>query len=296
MSNIPLVSIIIPTYNRAHIIWETIESIKNQLFENWELILVDDGSFDNTAEVIEHFLIDPRIIYVERPKDRLRGGNAARNYGFEIAKGSYVKWLDSDDLLAAHCLEKQMKLMEQGNYDVVFSRSRFFSTKDKNGDFTWDKYWSRSFPLSEPFKNYLFGKIRFSTADALWKRNFIDDVPFKENLRNSQEWLMLIQQLSKEPKYLIDEEVLVYSRLHGEQMHYNKVLALHYKHQILARFYAISHLSANNKLSYSAFEYLHKNMLLNFIAPLKKGKFKYLVTNLSLLIKSFYIGMNLRSK
>lgn len=291
-----LISIIIPSYNRANLIGNTIRSVINQTLSNWELIIVDDGSNDNTEEAISSFLVDSRIKYVHRPKDRLSGGNAARNYGFELSKGEYVKWLDSDDLLAPHCLEKQIQLMEEGDYDVVFSRSRFFSAQDEYGNFTWDKYWSKSFPLSYPFTNYLFGNIRFSTADGLWNKKFIENTPFKEDLKNSQEWLMLVQQLAKEPKYHIDAEVLVYSRLHGEQMHHGKGLELHYKNQILARYYAILFLYSKNKLSYPIFKYLYKNMLVNFFAPIKRGKLKYSGFNLFLIVKSLFIGVKILFK
>lgn len=285
-----LISIIIPSYNRGRLIAETINSVLNQSYEKWELLIVDDGSKDNTDQVINSFLKDHRIRYVKRPKNRPGGGNAARNYGFEISRGEYIKWLDSDDLLAPHCLEKQMELMQEGGYDVVFSRSRFFSKKDEYGNFTWDKYWSESFPKDNPFENYLFGKIRFSTADALWSVKFIGEAsPFKEDLKNSQEWLMYITQLVKNPTYLIDGEVLVYSRMHSGQMHNKKRLSLHYRHQMLARYFAIRSLKKEGKLNYLRFKYLYKNMALNFIAPIRKYKFKFLFTNLVILLGTLFL-------
>lgn len=285
MTKTPYVSIIIPTYNRAHIIGETIQSIIDQTYPAWELIIVDDGSSDNTESVIKQFG-DSRIIYQQRPADRDRGGNAARNWGFELSKGKYVKWLDSDDLLAPHCLEKQMSFIKENDLDVVFSRSRFFKEISSDGHFTWDKYWSESFPLKDPFNNYLFGKIRFSTGDGLWKKQFIGPSPFQEDLRNSQEWLMLVQQLSKNPNYHIDDEVLVYSRMHSEQMHNQKSFSFHYKHQILARYYAIKSLKKQGKLSGRRFKYLFKNMIFNFMRPVKRGEFKYFFTNLLMLFKA----------
>lgn len=284
-----MISVIIPTFNRSNLISETLRSVVNQSFERWELILVDDGSTDNTKEVVQPFLEDPRISYVERPKNRPGGGNAARNYGYEISRGEFIKWLDSDDLLAPHCLEKQINLMQQGDYDVVFSRSRFFSAKDENGNFTWDKYWSESFPLKDPFKNYLFGNIRFSTADGLWNKKFIDKPPFKEDLKNSQEWLMLIQQLSKKPDYNIDAEVLVFSRLHPEQMHNQKKKKTHYKHQVLGRYYAIHYLFQHKLLSFEFFSYLWKSMIWFYLIPVKLGDIKFGIINFPLIIKALIL-------
>ena len=89
----PLVSIIIPTYNRAHLIGETLGSVLAQTYQNWECIVVDDGSTDNTEAVLATFTAkDSRFQYDQRPKDRLAGGNAARNYGFELSKGEYINW------------------------------------------------------------------------------------------------------------------------------------------------------------------------------------------------------------
>lgn len=295
---IPLVSIITPNYNRAHLIGETIKSIKSQTYQNWELIIVDDGSSDNTFKVLEEFLDDNRIRYVDRPLDRLPGGNAARNYGYEISKGEFVKWLDSDDLLAPHSLEKQVNLMQQGDYDVVFSRSRFFKDIMKNGEFIWGEYWSQSFPKNDPFNNYLFGNIKFSTADGLWKKKFIGNHPYKENLKNSQEWLMLIMQLKKEPHYFIDNEVLVYSRMHEDQMHNANKISLYYKHQVLARYYAIEDLSVAKKLTVKSGRYLFKSMMAFALAPVKRRNFNNSFFNLKLVIKSFrkYIYPILKEK
>lgn len=88
------VSVIIPTYNRAHLIGDSIKSVLAQTYRNFELIIVDDGSKDNTAEVIAAFT-DPRIRYVYQPNC---GRSIARNHALSLATGKYVTFLDSDDL------------------------------------------------------------------------------------------------------------------------------------------------------------------------------------------------------
>jgi len=96
----PLVSIIIPTYNRAHLISETLDSILIQTHTNWECIVVDDGSTDNTDEVLAVYVNkDTRFKYYHRPTTRPKGANACRNYGFEKSKGEFVNWFDSDDIM-----------------------------------------------------------------------------------------------------------------------------------------------------------------------------------------------------
>ena len=92
----PFFSVVIPTYNRAGFIASTLQSILGQEFTDFEILIVDDGSKDNTAEVVRPFLADPRLRYL--PKENAERG-AARNYGLASAKGEYVLFLDSDDLL-----------------------------------------------------------------------------------------------------------------------------------------------------------------------------------------------------
>ena len=116
----PLVSIIIPTYNRAHLIGETLDSVLAQTYTNWECIIVDDGSTDNTDEVVDNYIKrDARFQFHHRPPDRLAGGNAARNYGFEMSKGEYVNWFDDDDIMCQNKLGVQVNELVNSNY--VFS-------------------------------------------------------------------------------------------------------------------------------------------------------------------------------
>jgi len=89
----PLLSVVIPSYNRADYIGETIESVLQQTYSNIEVVVIDDGSTDNTAQVVEPFA--PRVRYI-RQENAERG--ASRNHGLRLAKGEYIAFLDSDDL------------------------------------------------------------------------------------------------------------------------------------------------------------------------------------------------------
>jgi len=96
MNKNPKVSVIIPTYNRAHLIGRAIQSVLNQTYQDFELIVVDDGSTDNTNEVIKEFSQkDKRILYIKHDKNK--GGSAARNTGIKAARGEYIAFQDSDD-------------------------------------------------------------------------------------------------------------------------------------------------------------------------------------------------------
>ncbi len=127
----PLVSIIIPTYNRAHLIGETLDSVLAQTYHNWECIIVDDGSTDNTDEVVGAYVEkDSRFKYFHRPEEHLPGGNGARNYGFKMSQGEYVNWLDSDDLFSENKIEEQLKLIIGKSYAVCTCKWGRFEQKD----------------------------------------------------------------------------------------------------------------------------------------------------------------------
>ncbi len=109
-----LISVIIPTYNQGDFLPRAIKSVLEQTFQNFELIIVDDASTDNTEEVVKKFQEeDERIKYKRHQKNK--GGNAARNTGLRNAKGEYIAFLDSDDEWLSRKLEKQLEVFEKPN-------------------------------------------------------------------------------------------------------------------------------------------------------------------------------------
>lgn len=106
----PKVSIILPTYNRAGLIMETIDSILRQSWQNWELIIIDDGSDDNTEEIISR-LHDARIKF--HKAGRIGIGGKIKNIGLESVSGELIAFIDSDDLWAPQKIEKQVKALQQ---------------------------------------------------------------------------------------------------------------------------------------------------------------------------------------
>lgn len=288
--NSKLVTIVIPTFNRAHLICRTLESISNQTYTNWEAIIIDDGSTDDTEVVIKPFLEDERIKFLKRPEDRLRGGNDARNYGFEMSTGKYIKWLDSDDLLEPECLEVQVNAMVTGKHDVVFCRSRFFKQNEKTCEIIIGDYWHHTFPERSNFlENFVIGKIRFCNNDGLWDRNILDNKPYFNKLRNSQEFLMIIKHLSKNINVGIVNEVLVLVRKHDDQMFHKRNYATFSKHQCLARYLAIKELKLNKTGTKLTYTYLFKSLTYYIFYPIKKGEFPYIFYNIKIWFKSLYL-------
>jgi glycosyltransferase involved in cell wall biosynthesis len=190
-----LVSIIIPVYNRENLVKETLESILSQTYQNWECVLVDDGSTDRSLEVVNTYAkIEPRIKIFERPRDRAKGANACRNYGFEKSKGDYILFLDSDDLLKNTCLERrQAEFITDENIDFIIVNTSYYS----DGIFL-------SKPICEYPSNYskekyleLFLKyeLPWTIMSVLWKRETIVNVKFDETLLRLQDIDFHIQVL-----------------------------------------------------------------------------------------------------
>lgn len=115
-----MVSVIIPTYNRADTLKRSIESVLNQSYQDFEIIVVDDNSTDNTGRVVMEFA-DSRIRYLKN--DRKMGANGSRNVGIQNAKGDYIAFQDSDDAWRNDKLEKQMNMFQnREEFDIVYSR------------------------------------------------------------------------------------------------------------------------------------------------------------------------------
>lgn len=106
-------SIVTPSYNSSEFISATIESVLSQSYENWELIIVDDGSIDNTISVVAKYVLqDERIQWFQRSRNP-KGASVCRNIGIEKSVGEFILFLDADDLLHPDCLKQRMKVVEQ---------------------------------------------------------------------------------------------------------------------------------------------------------------------------------------
>lgn len=124
----PLVSIITPVYNSEEYLEETILSVINQTYKNWELLLIDDYSTDNSYKIIEKYLTDERIKYLRN--ERNSGPAITRNIGLEKSKGEYIAFLDSDDIWAKNKLELQIDYMKKNSIRICHGDYIFI---DKNG-------------------------------------------------------------------------------------------------------------------------------------------------------------------
>lgn len=183
-----MVSVIMPTYNRAFIIKNAINSVLKQTYEDWELIIVDDCSTDNTSEVVQEYMqSDSRIKYIQR--ERNMGANVCRNCGIKNARGEYIALLDSDNVWDSHKLETQVNLIKCADEDVavVFCRERIV-----NGETEF------ILPVDgfeiENIKNVLCQRNVIDSSTALIKKESFYKVGlFDEALPRWQEWEFFIR-------------------------------------------------------------------------------------------------------
>lgn len=141
--NKPLVSIIIPTFNRSKLLSETLESVKNQSFKDWECIIIDDGSIDDTREIVSNIIAkDSRFQFHCKPENYSKGASISRNYGFELSKGKYIQWLDDDDLISENKIELQVIKLENSNNSSAITCCDW--------DFLWD---NKEYEINNILKN-----------------------------------------------------------------------------------------------------------------------------------------------
>ncbi len=199
----PAVSIIIPAYNSAPFLAETLGSAFAQTYQDFEIIVVNDGSTDNTDEVLAEFL--DRIIYIKQPN---RGVMAARNAGLKAARGRYIALLDSDDLLMPRFLEALVGLLEADpGLSVAYPNARYFGWPKHDGKLHQDV-----FPVSEPVtfdrvlkrECYIFGLLVF-------RRKVIDEIGgYDESLegQGAEDFELWLRMLRHGHRFKFTREVL----------------------------------------------------------------------------------------
>lgn len=184
MESNSLISVIIPTYNRAHVLDATLKSIENQTYRFWECIVVDDGSTDGTARLVNSFLQrDPRFQYIHRPASMPKGPSACRNYGYEHSKGDYIQWFDSDDLMHPEKLKVKLECALKKEAEVIIddhSESDIFQAPQIIN--------TECFTSAEFYIDFILGKKPVITNDVMLKRAIIKEERFDEYLWKGEEF------------------------------------------------------------------------------------------------------------
>ena len=203
MQNHGLVSIITPTWNCAHFICETIRSVQAQTYKNWEMIISDDCSTDNTKEAIEPYLkVDSRIKYI--CNDKNSGAAITRNNALKVAQGKWIAFLDSDDLWYPEKLEKQVTFMAENNY--AFSYHEYTEMTEEGKDM--GVYVSG---IRKVNKFNMYACCWPGCLAVMYDREKIGLIQINDVKKNNDTamWLKVVQ---KAPCYLLKENLARYRR------------------------------------------------------------------------------------
>lgn len=208
--NNPLVSIIIPTFNRADVLEETLNSIIAQTYVNWECIVVDDGSVENNVEIVKKYSkIDNRFCIAERIKsNKPKGANSCRNIGLEKCKGDYVIFFDSDDIMLTNHLEKKINYILDHKLEMAIFKSEYFNNPKNINPISYRGL----FDLEINAENYINQKINWLTLDPIIKTSIAKQVHFNETLQANQEYNYFSKLMFKINKVQSVDEVLTSRR------------------------------------------------------------------------------------
>lgn len=212
--NNPQVTVIMATFNRAHFIGESLKFIQDQSFRNWECLVIDDGSTDETSVVVESIgESDDRIRYFKRPQTHRKGLPGCRNYGLNLATGDYVIFFDDDDIPHPDNLKicvaelnnksisycRYLRNVFRGEFDVDFDRSTEYSKKGLD---------------IKDLDNIIIGDLPFNSCQVMWRRECFKGNYFNEHLMYAEEWECYARILSGGIRGISVNKVLFYGRKH----------------------------------------------------------------------------------
>lgn len=219
-----LVSIITPTYNSEEFISQTIDSILDQSYKAWELILVDDCSVDNTTQLIGTYQKKHKNISLIQNLTN-QGAGVSRNKGINAAKGDFIAFLDADDLWKPDKLEVQISLMVKNNIDVCFSS---YDLIDEEGVYLH----KRVKALSELTYNKLLKSNYVGNLTGVYNCKTLGKIP-STSLRKRQDWILWLAAIKKSNKPAIGiQEPLAYYRVRKNSMSSNKLHLIWYNFQV----------------------------------------------------------------
>ncbi|MHA4842642.1 glycosyltransferase family 2 protein [Flavitalea antarctica] len=210
----PKVSVLIPTYNYGHFIGEAIASALTQTYSDFELIIVDDNSTDNTDQVVAGYLTDPRITYFKNPKNLGLAGNF--NQALKYSNGQYIKFLLADDLFHPTLLEKMVPLMERyPNVSLITSKREMFGLRVE----------SSNLPLlhMQEGKKVIYASIRENAGNwigepttVMFRKSALSVGNFNTDYICLVDWDLWLRILTVGDCYIIPE-TLSYFRVHDKQ-------------------------------------------------------------------------------
>src|SRR5690554_2748227 len=186
------ISVIIPTYNREALIGETLDSIRSQTYQDWECLVVDDHSTDDTtAKVLEYIEKDSRIKLLIN--ENTKGAQGARNTGLEKSNGQFIVFLDSDDLLSSDCLSDRMNFVLQNQgYGFYCFPTAVFKKLPYDTNLMWN-YLNKS---EDDLIRFLNSDLPWHTSGVLWSKDALIHLNgWDVNLTCWQDWDIHVRAL-----------------------------------------------------------------------------------------------------
>jgi glycosyltransferase involved in cell wall biosynthesis len=208
-----LVSIIIPIYNRADILAETLDSIILQTYKEFECILVDDDSSDNSIEVANSFVQkDNRFKLFKRPSTLKKGACNCRNYGYQKSSGTFIQWFDSDDIMLPTMLEAKINALKTKGVDAVSMPISYFTTDTSIT--TVDKFSILRNVTDNPAFELISTKFTACTAQVMFRKSFLSPQKrlFNNNLQKNQETEFFVRLFLSNPTFAFIEKSSVLVR------------------------------------------------------------------------------------
>jgi glycosyltransferase involved in cell wall biosynthesis len=191
------VSIITPLYNRQDFIIKTAESVLAQEYQNWEWIIVDDGSTDESIHIVENYAENDQRIKVYQRNRLPKGASTSRNIGLESANGEYIIFLDSDDYLLPHCLKQRVRVaLENQKMDFCLFQNILKDQSDVNPLKLWNVVTEE-----EVFSRFLKHDALWCICNPMYKQDFIKKYRFDESLSSWQDYELHIRILLDKPKF-----------------------------------------------------------------------------------------------
>lgn len=229
-----------PTYNRSKLVTETIESIQKQTYPHWELIIIDDGSDDNTAEVIKA-INDQRVHYYQQPH---YGMERARDSGLSKAKGELIGFMDSDDLWAATKLEKQLKVFHEFP-DIAFCLTGGYEFKEQDKPLVFYYRQNTGLKTGNLFMSFFKSELVAATSTLIFRKKCLETtrMPSEIELAHIHFILGLAARFKGcilyEPLHYRRMHASNYSTLHQTKRHYDGIeLIKYYKDKLPKKVFA----------------------------------------------------------
>ena len=214
----PKVSIIMATYNREQFIAETLLSIQNQTYQDWECLIIDDGGTDNTKEIIVDFLKqDSRFQFLKRTDDHKKGLSGCRNCGLDLAKGDYIIFFDDDDIPHPQNLDLCVKELQDSTISFCrYERNTFMGNFHYQFDFS--KAYTSFYIDKEDILKVVNNELQFNSTSIMWKKICFEANRFDENILYAEDWELYTRIVSSGFRGISIDKCLFYARKHTNSM------------------------------------------------------------------------------